>query len=239
MPGSTVQAGCAFAIKARTDGHNCSDRGLLVICHSSLVLEPLVRSRSGWASTDRTHGRKASVARTCSVGPRFLGSNPRIMTGRCMRSIYARCCAEAVVNGAAEYWWGRRTSVAASLSRHPLTIAPQNFRTQVWFLPWTSDLDLVSRSRVCSPHKSLREIADPINQGSAPASPGSPLEVGKSFDSRGSRGTLISCQSESSLPGCASFPIAHDGRGRDGVAHTFHIMECMRSLNLESRCGMR
>ncbi len=52
----------------------------------------------------------ASVAWTCSVGPRLLGSNPRVMTGRSSRPIYARCCAEAAVNGTAEHGWERRTA---------------------------------------------------------------------------------------------------------------------------------
>ena len=52
----------------------------------------------------------SSVARTCYVGPRLLGSNPRVMTGRSSRSIYAQCCAQAVVNGTAEHGWGGRTA---------------------------------------------------------------------------------------------------------------------------------
>lgn len=40
----------------------------------------------------------------------LLGSNPRVMTRRGTRSIYARCCAQAVVNGTAEHGWGRRTA---------------------------------------------------------------------------------------------------------------------------------
>ena len=65
--------------------------------NASEVYKPTLSMSSKIKSSQSLQKVMESVARTCFVGPRLLGSNPRTMAGRCTRPIYSRCCVEVAV----------------------------------------------------------------------------------------------------------------------------------------------